>query len=155
MTSQDTAAARPIRVLLAKVGLDGHDRGIRVVARALQEAGLEVIYGGLRHTPESVVEAALQEDVDAIGISMLSAAHMAIFPRVLELMQAAGYISKGPFPWGDKHDSAQIEHVLGKEVKLLWLETAHFRIGCSLTPFKIPKDREEKEHLLAELVGLR
>jgi len=90
MTSEDTAAARPIRVLLAKVGLDGHDRGIRVVARALQEAGLEVIYGGLRHTPESVVEAALQEDVDAIGISMLSAAHMAIFPRVLELMQAAG-----------------------------------------------------------------
>ena len=72
-----------------------------------------------------------------------------------ELMQAAGYISKGPFPWGDKHDSAQIEHVLGKEVKLLWLETAHFRIGCSLTPFKIPKDREEKEHLLAELAELR
>ena len=90
MTPQETGAARPIRVLLAKVGLDGHDRGIRVVARALQEAGLEVIYGGLRHTPESVVEAALQEDVDAIGISMLSAAHMAIFPRVLELMRAAG-----------------------------------------------------------------
>lgn len=81
---------RPIRVLLAKVGLDGHDRGVRVVARALQEAGIEVIYGGLRHTPESVVEAALQEDVDAIGISMLSAAHMAIFPRVLELMGEAG-----------------------------------------------------------------
>ena len=82
--------SRPIRVLLAKVGLDGHDRGIRVVARALQEAGFEVIYGGLRHTPETVVEAALQEDVDAIGISMLSAAHMAIFPRVLELMGEAG-----------------------------------------------------------------
>lgn len=81
---------RPIRVLLAKVGLDGHDRGVRVVARALQEAGIEVIYGGLRHTPESVVEAALQEDVDAIGISMLSAAHMAIFPKVLKLMAEAG-----------------------------------------------------------------
>jgi len=84
------ASERPIRVLLAKVGLDGHDRGIRVVARALQEGGIEVIYGGLRNTPESVVEAALQEDVDAIGISLLSAAHMAIFPRVLELMRARG-----------------------------------------------------------------
>ena len=83
-------AERPIRILLAKVGLDGHDRGIRVVARGLQEAGLEVIYGGLRHTPETVVEAALHEDVDAIGISMLSAAHMAIFPRVLELMRKSG-----------------------------------------------------------------
>ena len=82
--------ARPIRILLAKVGLDGHDRGIRVVARGLQEAGLEVVYGGLRHTPETVVEAALQEDVDAIGISMLSAAHMTIFPRVLELMRSRG-----------------------------------------------------------------
>ena len=81
---------RPVRVLLAKVGLDGHDRGVRVVARALQDAGMEVIYGGLRHTPETVVEAALQEDVDAIGISMLSAAHMAIFPRVLELMREKG-----------------------------------------------------------------
>jgi len=81
---------RPIRILLAKVGLDGHDRGIRVVARAFSEAGFEVVYGGLRHTPESVVETALQEDVDAIGVSMLSAAHMAIFPRVLELMRERG-----------------------------------------------------------------
>ena len=81
---------RPIRILLAKVGLDGHDRGIRVVARAISEAGFEVVYGGLRHTPESVVETALQEDVDAIGVSMLSAAHMAIFPRVLELMRERG-----------------------------------------------------------------
>ena len=84
------SGGRPIRILLAKVGLDGHDRGIRVVARALQDAGFEVIYGGLRHTPESVVEAALQEDVDAIGVSMISAAHMAIFPRVLELMGEQG-----------------------------------------------------------------
>ena len=81
---------RPIRILLAKVGLDGHDRGIRVVARAFSEAGFEVVYGGLRLTPESVVETALQEDVDAIGVSMLSAAHMAIFPRVLELMRERG-----------------------------------------------------------------
>lgn len=86
----DPIPDRPVRVLLAKVGLDGHDRGVRVVARAFQDAGFEVIYGGLRHTPETVVEAALQEDVDAIGISMLSAAHMAIFPRVLELMRASG-----------------------------------------------------------------
>ncbi len=81
---------RPIRILLAKVGLDGHDRGIRVVARAFSEAGFEVVYGGLRHTPESLVQAALDEDVEAIGVSLLSAAHMAIFPRVLELMRERG-----------------------------------------------------------------
>jgi methylmalonyl-CoA mutase C-terminal domain/subunit len=79
-----------IRVLLAKPGLDGHDRGVKVIARALRDAGMEVIYTGLRQTPEQVVSAALQEDVDAIGLSILSGAHMTIFPRVVELAREAG-----------------------------------------------------------------
>jgi methylmalonyl-CoA mutase, C-terminal domain len=78
---------RPIRVLVAKVGLDGHDRGAKVIATALRDAGMEVIYTGLRQTPEMVVNAALQEDVDAIGISILSGAHMTVFPRVMDLMK--------------------------------------------------------------------
>jgi len=78
---------RPIRVLVAKVGLDGHDRGAKVIATALRDAGMEVIYTGLRQTPEMVVNAALQEDVDAIGISILSGAHMTVFPKVMALMK--------------------------------------------------------------------
>jgi methylmalonyl-CoA mutase, C-terminal domain len=83
-------AERKIRVLVAKPGLDGHDRGAKVVARALRDAGMEVIYTGLRQTPEMIVEAALQEDVDVIGLSILSGAHMAIVPRIFELMKANG-----------------------------------------------------------------
>ena len=79
---------RPIRVLVAKVGLDGHDRGAKVIATALRDSGMEVIYTGLRQTPEMVVNAALQEDVDAIGISILSGAHMTVFPKVIQLMKA-------------------------------------------------------------------
>ena len=78
---------RPVRVLVAKVGLDGHDRGAKVIATALRDAGMEVIYTGLRQTPEMVVNAALQEDVDAIGISILSGAHMTVFPRIIQLMK--------------------------------------------------------------------
>jgi methylmalonyl-CoA mutase C-terminal domain/subunit len=78
---------RPIRVLVAKVGLDGHDRGAKVIATALRDSGMEVIYTGLRQTPEMVVNAALQEDVDAIGISILSGAHMTVFPKVMQLMK--------------------------------------------------------------------
>jgi methylmalonyl-CoA mutase, C-terminal domain len=79
-----------LRVLVAKPGLDGHDRGAKVVARALRDAGMEVIYTGLRQTPEMIAEAALQEDVNAIGLSILSGAHMALVPRVLELLKANG-----------------------------------------------------------------
>ena len=79
-----------IRVLVAKVGLDGHDRGAKVVAAALRDAGMEVIYSGLRKTPEMIVEAAVQEDVDAIGVSILSGAHMTVFPRILALLKAKG-----------------------------------------------------------------
>ena len=78
---------RPIRVLVAKVGLDGHDRGAKVIATALRDAGMEVIYTGLRQTPEMVVNAALQEDVDAIGISILSGAHNTVFPKIIALMK--------------------------------------------------------------------
>lgn len=81
---------RPIRVLVAKVGLDGHDRGAKVIATALRDAGMEVIYTGLRQSPEMVVQAALQEDVDAIGISILSGAHMTVFPKVYQLMVDKG-----------------------------------------------------------------
>ena len=81
---------RPVRVLVAKVGLDGHDRGAKVIATALRDAGMEVIYTGLRQTPEMVVNAALQEDVDAIGISILSGAHMTVFPKVISLMKEKG-----------------------------------------------------------------
>ncbi|RYD53547.1 MAG: cobalamin B12-binding domain-containing protein [Sphingobacteriales bacterium] len=81
---------RPIRVLVAKVGLDGHDRGAKVIATALRDAGMEVVYTGLRQTPEAVVAAALQEDVDAIGISILSGAHNTVFPKVLALMKEKG-----------------------------------------------------------------
>ena len=77
-----------VRVLVAKVGLDGHDRGVKIVARALRDAGMEVIYAGLHRTPEEVVEAAIEEDVDVLGISLLSGAHMTIFPRVLALLEA-------------------------------------------------------------------
>lgn len=86
----DTPSKRPLRVLIAKVGLDGHDRGAKVIATALRDAGMEVIYTGLRQTPEMVVNAALQEDVDAIGISILSGAHMTVFPKVLSLMKEKG-----------------------------------------------------------------
>jgi len=93
----------PIRVLIAKIGLDGHDRGAKVVARTLRDAGMEVIYTGLHRTPEEVVNAAVQEDVDVIGVSSLSGAHMTLIPRVLDLMKSSGaedilLVAGGVFP---------------------------------------------------------
>ena len=92
MTERKTSPeqGRRIRVLVAKPGLDGHDRGAKVVARALRDAGMEVIYTGLRQTPEMIAEAALQEDVDVVGLSILSGAHMALAPRIMELLKANG-----------------------------------------------------------------
>ena len=81
---------RPIRILVAKPGLDGHDRGAKVVAAALRDAGMEVIYTGLHQTPEMIAQAAIQEDVDVVGLSILSGAHMTLFPRVRKLLDAAG-----------------------------------------------------------------
>jgi len=86
----ETNPLQKIRVLVAKPGLDGHDRGAKVIARALRDAGMEVIYTGLRQTPEMIAEAALQEDVDVVGLSILSGAHMALVPKVLELLRANG-----------------------------------------------------------------
>lgn len=85
--SPTAKTTRPVRVLIAKVGLDGHDRGAKVIASALRDAGMEVIYSGLRQTPEMIVHAALQEDVDAIGVSILSGAHMTVFPKIIQLMK--------------------------------------------------------------------
>ncbi len=106
-SSEERAPTRRIRVLMAKAGLDGHDRGVKVIARALRDAGMEVIYTGLHNTPEQVVRAALQEDVDVIGVSILSGAHMTIFPRILELMKEYGMedvllIGGGIIPDDDK-----------------------------------------------------
>ena len=81
---------QPIRVVIAKVGLDGHDRGVKIVARTLRDAGMDVIYTGLHRTPEEVVEAAIQEDVDVIGVSILSGAHMTVFPRLVNLLKERG-----------------------------------------------------------------
>ena len=82
--------AKPLRIVLAKVGLDGHDRGVKVVARALRDAGFEVIYTGLHRTPEQVIGSAVQEDVDAIGVSLLSGAHMTAFPRIMKRLKERG-----------------------------------------------------------------
>jgi methylmalonyl-CoA mutase C-terminal domain/subunit len=100
---------RKIRILMAKPGLDGHDRGVKVVARALRDAGIEVIYTGLHQTPEQIVSAAIQEDVDAVGLSLLSGAHRYLFPRVVELLQeknsgdirvfGGGIIPQEDIPW--------------------------------------------------------
>lgn len=90
MVDKTIDSEKKIRVLVAKPGLDGHDRGAKVVARALRDAGMEVIYTGLRQTPEMIAEGALQEDVDAVGLSILSGAHMALVPRVMQLLKANG-----------------------------------------------------------------
>ena len=82
--------SQPIRVIVAKVGLDGHDRGVKIVARTLRDAGMDVIYTGLHRTPEEVVDAAVQEDVDVIGVSILSGAHMTVFPRLVSLLKERG-----------------------------------------------------------------
>src|SRR4051794_39411513 len=83
-------SSQPIRVIVAKVGLDGHDRGVKIVARTLRDAGMDVIYTGLHRTPDEVVEAAVQEDVDVIGVSILSGAHMTVFPRIIDQLRERG-----------------------------------------------------------------
>jgi methylmalonyl-CoA mutase C-terminal domain/subunit len=89
-TASESATVRRIRVLIAKPGLDGHDRGAKVVARALRDAGMEVVYTGLRQSPEQIVAAAAQEDVDAVGLSIMSGAHMTLFPAIVDLLRAKG-----------------------------------------------------------------
>ena len=109
--TQAVPGGRKIRVLIAKPGLDGHDRGAKVVARALRDHGMEVIYTGLRQTPEQIAEAAIQEDVDVVGLSVLSGAHMTLFPRVVELLRDEGagdivVIGGGIIP---EEDSAELK----------------------------------------------
>jgi methylmalonyl-CoA mutase C-terminal domain/subunit len=90
ITGRDKMSSRKARILIAKPGLDGHDRGAKVVARGLADAGYEVVYTGLHQTPEQIAEAAVQEDVDAVGLSVLSGAHMTLFPRVMDLLRERG-----------------------------------------------------------------
>jgi len=116
----ETQAADRIRVIVAKVGLDGHDRGVKVVARTLRDAGMDVIYTGLHRTPEEVVEAAVQEDVDVIGVSILSGAHMTVFPRIVEALRAKGaddilVVGGGVIP---DDDVAKLKDVGVKEIML-------------------------------------
>jgi methylmalonyl-CoA mutase C-terminal domain/subunit len=100
-TETPTKESAPIRVLIAKPGLDGHDRGAKVVARALRDAGMEVIYTGLHQSPEMIVRSAIQEDVDCIGMSILSGAHLTLFPAVMSLLRAKGEIVYSPSGNGD------------------------------------------------------
>ena len=109
--------SKKLRILIAKPGLDGHDRGAKVVARALRDAGMEVIYTGLHQTPEFIVEAALQEDVDVVGLSILSGAHMTLFPKVVELMKQRGIGDRLIFGGGiiPQEDSAVLNEMgIGK-----------------------------------------
>lgn len=109
---------KKIRVLIAKPGLDSHDRGAKVVARALRDAGMEVIYTGLRQTPEQIVETALQEDVDVIGLSILSGAHNALFPRIMELLKQKGLTDVMVFAGGiiPEEDIAELKKIGIKEI---------------------------------------
>jgi methylmalonyl-CoA mutase C-terminal domain/subunit len=111
-------SVRKIRVLIAKPGLDSHDRGAKIVARALRDAGMEVIYTGLRQTPEQIVETALQEDVDVIGLSILSGAHMTLFPRIMELLREKGLTDVLVFAGGiiPEEDIPELKKIGIKEV---------------------------------------
>lgn len=119
MTGPGSEAEKRIRILTAKVGLDGHDRGIKVISRALRDAGVEVIYTGLHQTPDMVVEAAIQEDVDGIGISLLSGAHMTLFPEILRLLKEKGAGDIVVFGGGIIPD-ADIEPLLAMGVKRIF-----------------------------------
>jgi methylmalonyl-CoA mutase C-terminal domain/subunit len=126
---------RKIRVLIAKPGLDGHDRGAKVVARALRDAGMEVIYTGLRQTPEMICEAALQEDVDVIGLSILSGAHMALVPRIFEILHANGQETVSVFIGGIIPDI---------DVPLLLKMGVHAVYGPGTTTKKVIEDIQKK-----------
>ena len=115
-----TESTERIRVMIAKVGLDGHDRGVKIVARTLRDAGMDVIYTGLHRTPDEVVDAAVQEDVDVIGVSILSGAHMTVFPRILDALKARGaddilVVGGGVIP---DADCAQLKSIGVRELML-------------------------------------
>jgi methylmalonyl-CoA mutase C-terminal domain/subunit len=114
----ERVAAEPLRILVAKPGLDGHDRGAKIIARALRDAGFEVIYTGLHQTPEMIAETAVQEDVDAIGLSILSGAHMTLFPAILALLREKGIGDVAVFGGGiiPPEDSAELKRAGVKEI---------------------------------------
>lgn len=116
--NEPSSASRPVRILIAKAGLDGHDRGAKVIARALRDAGMEVIYTGLHQTTESIVRAAIQEDVDCIGLSILSGAHMTLFPDLLDKLKKEGADDITVFGGGiiPKEDIAALKKLGVKEV---------------------------------------
>lgn len=119
----------PIRVLMAKVGLDGHDRGVRIVARALRDAGMEVIYSGLHRSPEDIVRAAIEEDVDVIGVSLLSGAHMTLFPKIIDLLKREGVLERHILIGGGVMPDEDVELLLGMGVQgILGQETPPQRI---------------------------
>jgi methylmalonyl-CoA mutase cobalamin-binding domain/chain len=109
----------PIRVLMAKAGLDGHDRGVKIVARALRDAGMEVIYTGLHRSPNEIVTTAVQEDVDVIGVSLLSGAHMTLFPQIIELMKEQGVFDRHILIGGGVMPDEDVEELLGMGVQAI------------------------------------
>jgi methylmalonyl-CoA mutase cobalamin-binding domain/chain len=109
----------PIRVLMAKAGLDGHDRGVKIVARALRDAGMEVIYTGLHRSPAEIVTTAVQEDVDVIGVSLLSGAHMTLFPQIIELMKEQGVFERHILIGGGVMPDEDVEELLGMGVQAI------------------------------------
>lgn len=109
----------PIRVLLAKAGLDGHDRGVKVIARALRDAGMEVIYTGLHRSPREIVAAAVQEDVDVVGVSLLSGAHMTLFPQIIDLLQEQGLFDRYILVGGGVMPDEDVTSLMGLGVKAI------------------------------------
>jgi methylmalonyl-CoA mutase C-terminal domain/subunit len=132
----------PIRVLMAKVGLDGHDRGVRIVARALRDAGMEVIYSGLHRSPDDIVRSAIEEDVDVIGVSLLSGAHMTLFPKIINLMKAEGVFDRHILIGGGVMPDADAEALLAMGVQAI--------LGQETTPQTIV---DTVRRLVAEKVG--
>lgn len=121
MTSPDDRQSEgpPIRVLLAKVGLDGHDRGVRIVARALRDAGMEVIYSGLHRDPDEIVRSAIDEDVDVLGVSLLSGAHMTLFPKIIKLMEEEGVFDRHILIGGGVMPDEDVDALLAMGVKAI------------------------------------
>lgn len=137
-----TSSGVPVRVLMAKVGLDGHDRGVRIVARALRDSGMEVIYSGLHRSPDDIVRAAIEEDVDVIGVSLLSGAHMTLFPKIIDLLKAEGVFDRHILIGGGVMPDEDAEALLAMGVQAI--------LGQETTPQSIV---DTVRRLVAQNVG--
>jgi len=137
-----TSSGVPIRVPMAKVGLDGHDRGVRIVARALRDSGMEVIYSGLHRSPDDIVRAAIEEDVDVIGVSLLSGAHMTLFPKIIDLLKAEGVFDRHILIGGGVMPDEEAEALLAMGVQAI--------LGQETTPQSIV---DTVRRLVAQNVG--